>query len=106
VKLRRSSVLLLAAGTLVLTACGNLAPPAKELADEMVDTLRVDGQPLPDSVKACMKDEIAGFELTESEATGFNDFDDVAAKAAEGQEQAKQILQRFQDALAACNSPG
>lgn len=92
---------MLAAGTLVLTACGNLAPPAKELADEMVDTLDV-----PDSVKACMKDEIAGFELTESEATGFTDFDDVATKAADGQEQAKQIMQRFEDTLAACNAPG
>ncbi len=100
-KLRRSSVLLLAAGTLVLTACGNLAPPAKELADEMVDTLDV-----PDSVKTCMKAEVEGFELTESEATGFTDFDDVAAKAAEGQQQAVQIMQRFEDSLAACNSPG
>ncbi len=90
---------MLAAGTLVLTACGNLAPPAKELADEMVDTLDVS-----DAVKACMKDEIEGFELTESEATGFTDFDEVAAKAAEGQEQARQIMQRFEETLAACNA--
>jgi hypothetical protein len=101
VKLRRASVLVLAAGTLVLTACGDLAPPAKELADEMIDTLDV-----PDSVKACMKDRVEGFELTEQEAQGFTDFDDVAAKAAEGQEQAKQIMQRFQGSLAACNRAG
>ena len=87
----------------VLTACGAAAPPAKELADEMIDTLEVDGVPVSDAVKACMHEEVADFTLTEQEATGFENLDDVAQKADEGNEQAKQIMQRFEDALASCN---
>lgn len=94
-------MLALAAGVLVLSACGDSAPPAAELADEMIDTLDV-----TDAVKACMKDELANFELTEQEATGFADLDDVAEKASEGQEQAKQIMARFEEALASCNAAG
>jgi hypothetical protein len=85
----------------VLTGCTNSAPPAAELADEMIDTLDV-----PDAVKDCMKAEVEGFELTEEEAQGFEDLDDVAKKADEGQEQAKQIMARFQEALASCNTAG
>lgn len=94
-------MLAVAAGALVLSACGSGAPPAAELADEMIDTLDVS-----DEVKACMKAEVEGFELTEQEATGFADLDDVAAKAADGQEQAKQIMARFEASLAACNAAG
>lgn len=81
----------------VLTACGASAPPAKELADEMIDTLDVS-----DSVKDCMHLEVEDFALTAEEATGFEDFDDVAAKAAGGNELALQIMQRFEDSLASC----
>lgn len=81
----------------VLSACGASAPPAKELAVEMVDTLDVS-----DSVKDCMKREIEDFSLTEEQAQGFRDFDDVAAKADGGNELALQILGDFQDALASC----
>ena len=88
----------------VLTACGASAPPAKELADEIIDTLEVDGVPVSDEVKACMHQEVDDFSLTEEEATGFENLDDVAQKADEGNEQAKQILQRFEDALASCNN--
>lgn len=101
-KLRRvRSVIVLAAGALVLTACTNSAPPAAELADEMIDTLDVS-----DAVKVCMKEEVAGFELTEEEAKGFSDLDDVAAKAADGQALALQIMQRFEDTLAGCTEAG
>jgi hypothetical protein len=107
VNLRRSSsVLAVVAGALVLSACGSGAPPAAELADEMIDTLRVDGVPVSDEVKACMKAEVEGFELTEQEATGFEDLDDVATKAADGQEQAKQIMARFEESLRSCNAAG
>jgi hypothetical protein len=107
VNVRRSrSVLALAAGALVLTACGNSAPPAAELAEEMIDTLEVDGVPVSDDVKTCMKAELDGFQLTEEEAQGFTDLDDVAQKAADGQAQALQIMGRFEESLASCNVAG
>ena len=87
----------------VLTACGASAPPADELADELIDTLEKNGQPVSDAVKACMHQAVADFELTPEEAQGFENLDDVAKKAADGNEQASQILQRFEDELAACN---
>ena len=37
------------------------------------------------------------------EAQGFSNLSDVAKKADAGNEQAKQIMQRFEDALASCN---
>ncbi len=63
----------------------------------MVDTLDVG-----DEVKACMHREIEDFALTEEQALGFDDLDDVATKADEGNEQAQQIMQDFEDALASC----
>jgi len=82
----------------VLTACGASAPPAKELADEVIETLDVS-----DAVKDCMKAAVADFSLTDEQAQGFNDFDDVAAKAAGGNELALGIMADFQAALASCN---
>ena len=81
----------------VLAACGASAPPARELANEIVDTLEVS-----DEVKDCMHDAVDGFSLPEEQAQGFSDFDDVADKAAGGNELAKNILDDFQVALAAC----
>lgn len=95
---RRSILALAVASITVLSACGASAPGARELALEMVDTLDVS-----DPVKECMRQEIADFGLTEAQATGFSDFDDVAAKAADGNEAALQIMGDFQSALAACN---
>lgn len=97
-KSRRSIIALAAASVTVLSACGASAPPAKELATEMVDTLDVS-----DNVKDCMRQEIDDFSLTEEQAQGFSDFDDVAGKADGGNELALQILGDFQAALAACN---
>lgn len=84
--------------TAVLTACGASAPPARELANEMIDTLDVS-----DSVKECMHDAVDDFRLSDEDAQGFDDLDDVAAKADGGQERAIQIMDDFEAALAACN---
>ena len=81
-----------------LTACGASAPPGKELADELIDTLEVS-----DEVKACMHAAVEDFGLSEEDAQGFSDFDDVAKKAADGQERAIQIMDDFQQSLADCN---
>jgi hypothetical protein len=101
VKSRRSSASVAAASlavVLTLSACGASAPPARELADEMIDTLDVD-----DDVKDCMHQQVEDFRLSDEDAQGFNDLDDVAAKAAEGQERAIQIMDDFENALASCN---
>ena len=82
----------------VVTACGASSPPARELANELIDTL-----PVSDEVKDCMHDEVDTFALSEEDALGFTDLDDVAAKAAEGNERAIQIMNDFQAALASCN---
>lgn len=95
---RRSFVAAAALSLTVLTACGASAPPAKELADEMIDTLDVS-----DDVKACMHQAVADFSLTEQQAQGFEDFDDVATKADGGNELAIQIIADFEASLAACN---
>ncbi|MFZ8999034.1 MAG: hypothetical protein ACO225_11610 [Ilumatobacteraceae bacterium] len=95
-RLVRSSVLVVIVG-LTASACGSAAPPAKELADELIATLDVS-----DAVKACMTDAVESFTLTEEQAAGFEDFDDVATKAAAGNELALRILVDFEDSLAAC----
>jgi hypothetical protein len=81
----------------ILTACGASAPPAEELALELIETLDVD-----ESAKACMRDEVTGFTLTEEQAQGFENLDDVAQKAADGNEQAQNIMDAFEASLAAC----
>lgn len=79
-----------------LTACGASAPPAAELADEMIETLDVS-----DAVKACMQDVVANFEIAPE--SGFESLDDVAQKASDGQPQAIEIMDRFEAELATCN---
>ena len=81
----------------ILTACGASAPPAEELALELIETLDVD-----ESAKACMRDEVTGFTLTEEQAQGLENLDDVAQKAADGNEQAQNIMDAFEASLAAC----
>ena len=95
---RRSFLPLVAVAVSVLTACGASAPPAKELADEVIETLDVSAD-----VKACMHAKVADFGLTDEQATGFNDLDDVAAKADGGNELAIGIMAEFQASLASCN---
>jgi polyhydroxyalkanoate synthesis regulator phasin len=102
VKSRRSIIALAAALVTVLSACGASAPPARELATEMVDTM-VERGDITEAAATCMREEIEDFSLTEEQAQGFSDFDDVASKAAKENELALQILRDFQAALAACN---
>lgn len=80
-----------------LTACGASSPPAEELAIEMIDTLEVS-----ESVKACMRSEVDDFQLTDEQAVGFEDLDEVAEKAANGNELAQNIMRDFEAALASC----
>lgn len=90
-----------------LTACGTSAPPADELAHEMIDAANgPDGEPLSDAVRDCMNAKVDEFELTETELQGFDNLDDVFAKAADGQEQALAIVDRFQADLESCNGLG
>ena len=70
----------------------------------MIDTLERNGEPLSDSVKQCMHDVVENFRLTEEEAQGFEDFDEAADKAADGQEQAKRIMDRFEAELRDCTT--
>jgi polyhydroxyalkanoate synthesis regulator phasin len=101
VKSRRSIIALAAALVTVLSACGASAPPARELATEIVDTM-VERGDITESEAACMRQEVEDFSLTEQQAQGFSDFDDVAAKAADDNELALQIIGDFQAALASC----
>ena len=107
-KTLRSPRSLFAAAGLValLTACGASAPPADELANEMIDTLEVNGVPVSDEIKVCMHGKVEEFQLTDDELSGFDSFDDVAAKAADGQQQAITIMDRFEASLASCNDLG
>jgi hypothetical protein len=87
-----------------LTACGTSPPPADELAHEMIDSANgPDGEPLSDAVRACMNARVDDFQLTESEQQGFDNLDDVFTKAADGQEQAIAIVDRFKADLESCN---
>ena len=96
---RRTSALAAVTVSLAaLTACGASAPPAEELALEAIDALDVE-----ESVKACMRAEVEGFSLTDEQAAGFTDLDDVAAKAAGGNELAQNIIDDLEAALTACN---
>ena len=68
----------------------------------MVDSM-VERDGISEEVAACMRQQIEDFSLTEEQAQGFDDFDDVADKADGGNELALQILGDFQAALADCN---
>ena len=81
----------------MLTACGAAAPPAEELALEMIDTLDLD-----EPVKVCMREKVAAFRLTDDQAVGFKDLDDVAGKAADGNQLAQDIIDDLERALARC----
>ncbi|HSJ90575.1 MAG TPA: hypothetical protein VK917_00820 [Ilumatobacter sp.] len=93
---RRSLVAVAALSLTVLTACGASAPPGRELADEMIDTLDVS-----DAVKQCMRQAVDDFEIDPD--AGFESFDDMAQKAADDQPQAVAVMAEFESALAACN---
>lgn len=69
----------------------------------MVGALELQGD-ITSAEAECMRGEVVSFQLTEEQAAGFADLDDVAAKAADGNAQALQIMGDFQDALATCTS--
>lgn len=71
----------------------------------MVDVAEdASGNPLSESVKACMHETIDAFTLTETELQGFKNLDDVFEKADEGQDQAQAIVDRFEAELALCTT--
>jgi hypothetical protein len=96
---RRRAVVVAVVSLTALAACSDPAPPAAELAGEMIDTLDVS-----DAVKDCMHEAVDEFALTPEEATGFEDLDDVAAKADGGNQLAQQVMDRFEAELAACRT--
>ena len=72
-----------------LAACSATAPPAAELAVEVIDTLEVD-----EDVKQCMRDEVAEF--------GESTLDEMAKLASEGDSRGVEGMDEFQAALAGC----
>ncbi len=76
-----------------LAACGASAPPANELAIEVIDSLDVS-----DAVKACMRAEVETFEGEE--------LDEIAAAADEKNAEGIAALAAFQAALEDCQSAG
>lgn len=86
----------------MLSACGQSAPPGQELANEIVDTLLADGE-ITEQAATCMRSRIDEFSLSEEDAQGFNDFDDVFSKADGGNERAQQLVEAFEATLEDCN---
>ncbi|HWL45571.1 MAG TPA: hypothetical protein VNQ73_21700 [Ilumatobacter sp.] len=98
---RRSSrvtlVALVALAATGLTACGASAPPAKELAVEVVDSLLADG--LIDADEAdCMRSKVA-------EYTG-DALDNIAERANNNDANALEALEQFEADLADCRAAG
>ena len=89
-----------------LAACGATPPPAEELANELIETAERNGVPLSDGVKACMRTAVDEFRLTEDEANDFKDLSGVFDKADDNQSEALAIVDRFREALEACNTAG
>lgn len=89
----RSVLAAVIVSTGVLAACGASAPPANELAIEVIDSLDV-----IDAVKECMRakvDTFAGDEL-----------DQIAAAAEDGNAEGLAAIAAFQAALEDCQVSG
>jgi hypothetical protein len=102
---RRSLVAAAVVSLSVLTACGASAPPGKELAVELIDTMEFGLDPESDadeieSIRTCMRAEVENFAIDPQD--GFSSFDDVAERAADEQPRAVEIMGEFADALAGC----
>ena len=78
-----------------LTACGASAPPAEELAGEVIDSMVLRGQITADQAP-CMHEHVATFE--------GELLDDLGERAASGNADAVVELEEFQAALAACTT--
>ncbi len=91
---RRSLVAVVALAVTGLTACGASAPPAKELAVEVVDSMLADGL-ITDAAAECMRDRIAEYD--------GETLDDIAERADSQNADALEDLAQFQADLADCN---
>lgn len=89
----RSVLAAVIVSTGVLTACGASAPPANELAIEVIDSLDVS-----ETVKECMRAEVETFEGEE--------LDEIAAAADDGNTDAVASMLAFQEALEDCQAAG
>lgn len=89
----RSILVAAALAAFTLTACGASAPPAEELAGEVIDSLVLRGQ-ITERQAECMHEHVAEFdgEL----------LDDLGERAASGNADALAELDEFEAVLAAC----
>lgn len=94
---RRSLVAVVALAGVGLTACGASAPPAKELAVEVIDSMVADGT-ITDAEGECMRDKVAEYE--------GEMLDDIAERAAGNDATGLEELGQFQADLAACRASG
>lgn len=94
---RRSLVALVALAATGLTACGASAPPANELAIELIDSLEADGTLTADQA-GCMRDRVG-------EYTG-EELDDLAERADSNNAEALEGIQKFERDLRACRAAG
>ncbi|MEO6651306.1 MAG: hypothetical protein ABIP17_01445 [Ilumatobacteraceae bacterium] len=83
-----------ALATAVLSACGVSAPPPNELAGEIIDTL----DELPESVRACMREQLAGYSDQDLESIT----NDLESENTETKAAAQAALDKFQRDLASC----
>jgi hypothetical protein len=89
----RSILVAAAVAAFTLTACGASAPPAEELAGEVIDSLVLRGQ-ITERQADCMHEHVAEFE--------GELLDDLGERAASEDATALAELEEFQAALAAC----
>lgn len=94
---RRTLVAFVALAATGLTACGTSAPPANELAIELIDALEADGT-LKSTQAACMRERV--------EAYSDEELDDLAERADSGNAEALDGMRKFQQDLADCRLVG
>jgi len=95
---RRRLVALVALAAAGLTACGASAPPAHELAIEVIDSMEARGEINPNAAQ-CMRDAVDEYDE--------DDLAQIADNAAGGSTDALEQLDRFEADLALCRTvPG
>ena len=85
------------AAAVVLTACGASAPPAKELAIEVIDSMVTSGE-ISEAVAVCMREKVGTY--------SGDELDEIAERANGGNTDALADLDEFQADLAACMPNG
>lgn len=86
-----------ALAAVALTACGASAPPAKELAIEVIDSMVADGE-ISERAGECMREKVDAY-------TG-DDLDQIAERADAGNTEAEADLDKFQADLESCVEAG